>query len=103
MMVGIGASGYIEKGKKFGLKIGDSKERVHARLTRLGLINGTKLTKEFMNLGYKMADSELECPGYIYDEKLDVEEWFEDSGFICLSYLDGKLTSIRWSYGITPP
>ena len=92
--------GFIEKGKKFGLEIGHSKEIVTERILDRGLIDRTGLGAN--ETGYNLQS----CHLHIYEDRYEVQLWVDKSwrkGTICVAFLDGKLARMSWWYNPLAP
>lgn len=96
----LGSEGYIEKGTKFGLTIGDRKQEITEHLVTRGLVDES--TSGANETGYNSQS----CLLHIYPSKYEVQVWGDDSwrrGTICIAFLDGKLARMSWHYNMLQP
>lgn len=95
-----GSRGYIENGTKFGLSIGENKQKVIDYLTDKGLTDGTTLGANYTDYNPQ------QCLGRIYRDEYEVQIWDDNSwrrGIICVAFLDEKLIRLNWEYGMFQP
>jgi hypothetical protein len=97
---GIGSKGRIEEGSKLGLEIGDSREIVHSKLGRRGIIDTTLWGKNEAHYNRQR------CHGAIYPDNYVVESWWDNTwrkGVICVVFMDENLVSMSWNFNMLTP
>jgi hypothetical protein len=92
--VAFGGRGSIEKGQKFGVKIGDSRKDAIAHLEDSEFLDVTLLGS--------INDNPQLCDGVVYDDDFRVDIFLDEtwrSGAICLVSQDGIVVRMSWNYG----
>ena len=89
-----GSSGHIERGRRFGITVGESRETAASALRRRH-IESVEPTSDFHGCFLQPAPPESEVSLY-HDNS-----WRK--GVICLITVDDKVTMIRWHYDWLAP
>jgi len=92
-----GSRGNIEEGKKFGIKIGDSRVNVISHLEKSNFENITS--------DQPLNSNPQECHFIVYADDIKVDVFWDASwrrGIICVASQDGIVVRMSWDYAFYP-